>query len=90
MCICKDTSARFSDVLMLITPTGVTHTNHSLCVATKQESTSVIEKSTTAASGEKSCDKSHDLSESDDEIYITPPTTPLVSPQQHNNYVNCK
>ena len=32
---------------------------------------------TTAAGGENSCDKSHDSSESDNEIFSTPPQTPV-------------
>ena len=72
-----------------------THAHH-LCVATQtslQEFTPAGETSTTAAGGGGSCDKSHDSSESDYEIFSTPSQTPvledrvLVSHSLHCVYV---
>ena len=68
---------------MFSIPTGATPTKQPLCVATQtslQECTSAGETSptaTTAAGGERSCDKSHDSSESDEIIFSTPPQTPV-------------
>ena len=75
--VVSNIALRFSAGLMLTTPTGATPTNQRLCVATEQECTSAVETSSTTVSGERSCDKSHDSSESDDESYTTPPTTPV-------------
>ena len=65
---------------MFTTPTGATPSKQPICVAALQECTSAGETSSTAtiaAGGERLCDKSHDSSESDNEIFSTPPQTPV-------------
>ena len=68
---------------MFTIPTGATPTKQPLCVATQTSlykyasAGDTSSTATTAAGGDRSCDKSHDSSESDYEILSTPPQTPV-------------
>ena len=67
-------------MLMLTVSTGAMPANQPPSVATEQACTSIAKTSSKAITddcGERSCDKSHDLRESHDKSYSTPPQTPV-------------
>ena len=72
---------------MLTTPTGDTPTNQPVC-SPQECATAVSSDETSTDSGramerERSCDQSHDSSDAENEIFYTPPTSP-VPPVSHN------
>ena len=74
---------------MLTTPTCDTPTNQPLCrqecasVVSSDETSTGVMDSGCAMEKERSCDRSHDSSDSENEIFYTPPTSPV--PPQHDS-----
>ena len=73
---------------MLTTPTGDTPTNQPLrrqecATAVSDETSTGVMDSGCAMEKERSCDQSHDASDSENEIFYTLPTSPV--PPQHDS-----
>ena len=69
---------------MLTTPIGDTPTNQPQeCASADKTSSTAVMDSVYILRKEKSCDQSHDSSDSENEIFLTPPTSPV--PLQHDD-----